>query len=180
MNTNLVMNHYLFALLFFLPAGVANSVPPLANKIPGLRNWKTPIDGGCKFRGKRLFGQNKTWRGIITGTALAGVTAVFLYPALGGDANRSLEFFIMGAAIGFGALLGDAVESFFKRQLNIASGNSLLIFDQIDYVIGAMLFSLPFGRFALEDYLAVIIVYITGHFIISYLSFKAGIKEKPV
>ncbi len=173
------MNHYLFAILFFLPAGVANVAPILANKIPLLNRWKTPIDMGKKVRGKRMLGPNKSWRGLVTGVAAGGALGLVLYPFLS-QAGSPLEHFIIGATIGFGALLGDAVESFFKRQRGIKSGNSWLLFDQLDYVIGSMLFGLVYIRLDFRAYLAVIGFYLVGHFVMTYLGYRLHLKDKPI
>lgn len=177
------MNHVLFALLFFLPAGLANAAPPLINKIPFVNRWKTPLDFGVIIRGHRLFGKNKTWRGLVGGMLVGGLCAWILYPYLGSvgaENGKTVSHFIIGASLGFGALAGDAVESFFKRQLGIASGNSWLVFDQIDYVIGAILFSFPFVHLDIIDYLAVIVTYFCLHFIVSYIGFLLGFKDKPI
>lgn len=173
------MNHYLFAILFFLPAGFANVAPILAKRVPGLKNWSTPIDMGKKFRGKRMLGKNKSWRGIITGVLVAGVTGWVLYPLLN-QLGGPLEHFIIGSTVGFGALLGDAVESFFKRQRGVKSGDSWLLFDQVDYVIGSMVFGLIYVRLDIRDYLAVIVFYFGGHLILTYLGFLLGLKDKPI
>ncbi|MBR9703121.1 CDP-archaeol synthase, partial [Candidatus Woesearchaeota archaeon] len=42
-----------------------------------------------------------------------------------------------GFLAGFGALLGDLVESFIKRQLGFKSGELFFPWDKIDFVIGA-------------------------------------------
>lgn len=174
------MSTYISALLLFLPAGIANAVPVLVKKVPGLSKLKAPIDGGISFRGKRLLGANKTWRGLISGTLVAGFTAWILYPMISIDTGSTLNGIALGCAIGFGALLGDAVESFFKRQKEIPSGSSWLLFDQLDYVMGALLFSLPFVRLAGIDYLLVILTYFVLHFIVSYVGYLLGLKDKPI
>ncbi|RTK94178.1 CDP-archaeol synthase [Candidatus Saccharibacteria bacterium] len=174
------MNHFLFALLFFLPAGFANAAPPIANKIPLLNRWKTPIDFGNTVRGKRALGKNKTWRGLVFGTLIGGVSAWLLFPHIGGDTGTDIEHFLIGSSIGFGALLGDAIESFFKRQRGIASGNAWLGFDQLDYVVGAILFSLPFIRFSLAEYAVVVVTFLGLHFVVSYFGYLLGFKDKPI
>ncbi|MCX6729368.1 MAG: CDP-archaeol synthase [Candidatus Saccharibacteria bacterium] len=174
------MSTYISALLLFLPAGVANAVPVLVKKIPVLDKLKAPIDGGMSFRGKRLLGANKTWRGLFSGTLVAGFIAWLLYPNISIDTGSTLNGVALGCAIGFGALLGDAVESFFKRQKEIPSGSSWLLFDQLDYVMGALLFSLPFVRLAGIDYLLVILTYFVLHFIVSYVGYLLGLKDKPI
>lgn len=174
------MNHFLFALLFFLPAGFANAAPPIANKIPLLNRWKTPIDFGNTVRGKRALGKNKTWRGLVFGTLIGGTSAWLLFPHIGGGTGTDIEHFLIGSSIGFGALLGDAIESFFKRQRGIASGNAWLGFDQLDYVVGAILFSLPFIRFSLAEYAVVVVTFLGLHFVVSYFGYLLGFKDKPI
>lgn len=173
------MNHYLFAIIFFLPAGASNVAPILAKRIPLLRHWKTPLDGGAKYRGKRILGPNKSWRGLITGILAGGLVGLVLYPLIT-DVSSSVEHFIIGATIGFGALLGDAIESFFKRQRGVKSGDSWLLFDQLDYVIGALLFGSLFIRLSLADYAAVVFFYFFGHLIMTYVGFLLGLKDKPI
>lgn len=65
------------ALWLFLPAYVANMSPVLmAKAIPG---WNAPIDGGRLHKdGRRVLGAGKTWRGLVGGAVLGGVTAVVL------------------------------------------------------------------------------------------------------
>ena len=45
--------------------------------------------------------------------------------------------------IPLGALLGDLTGAFIKRRLGIQPGGLLPIVDQIDFVVGAVVFSLP-------------------------------------
>ncbi len=163
-----------------MPAGIANIAPIIANKIPLLNRWKTPIDLGKKVRGKRMLGQNKSWRGLLTGTVSGGLLALLVYPIIGSQISSSVEHFIIGATLGFGALLGDAIESFFKRQKGIKSGSSWLLFDQLDYVIGAILFSLLFVRLEVSDYLAVVAFYFVGHLIMTYVGYVLHLKDKPI
>ena len=62
------MEAFAYAVLFFLPAAVGNVTPIFINRVPILNQWKTPIDLGVSWRGKRVFGANKTWRGLVCGT----------------------------------------------------------------------------------------------------------------
>ena len=57
----------LFALWFFLPAGLANAAPVFASRIPKSEKLALPLDFGKSFRGKRIFGENKTFRGLLAG-----------------------------------------------------------------------------------------------------------------
>lgn len=185
------MGHYiLFAFWFLLPAGVANMVPVLTSPLPVLRDWKTPIDGGRTFRGKPLLGPNKTWRGLISGL-LAATLVLWLqqlavahwgwaaYITQGVD-FVALPTLFLGPLFGLGALGGDAIESFFKRQRGFKSGDSWLPFDQIDYVIGAVLVSLPFVRLPALEYAVIFIVWFVMHLATSYLGWLVGLKPKPI
>ena len=42
--------------------------------------------------------------------------------------------------MGFGSMVGDAIGSFIKRQLDIKPGKRLLFVDQLDFIVGALYF----------------------------------------
>lgn len=173
------MNEYLAALLFFLPAGIANVVPPLANKVPGLNQWKTPLDFGKSINKKRVFGDNKTWRGLVSGTIVAMFAAVII-GQFNTDLIGSLNLWFIGFLLGFGALIGDALESFIKRQMNIKPGDSWFPFDQIDYIVAGLLFVSLSVQLTTNLVLAIFLVYFCLHLIVSYLGNLLGFKDKPI
>lgn len=173
------MNDYVAALLFFLPAGVANMTPPIVNKIPGLNKWITPLDFGKSWRGKRLFGDNKTWRGLLSGMATAALTAL-LVSKLNANTVVTIAPIWMGALLGFGALAGDALESFIKRRIELRPGQSWFPFDQIDYILGGLLMSLPFVRLPIWVVITIVVVYFGLHLMGAYLGFLLKLKEHPV
>jgi len=53
------------------------------------------------------------------------------------------NWLLFGFLMGFGALLGDMTKSFFKRRLGYAPGKPFIPFDQLDFVVGALLFTYP-------------------------------------
>jgi len=125
------------ALYFFLPAYLANMFPPLAKSIPFFRSpvWE------------RKLGKNKTWRGILTATIMGG-GIFWLQKVLYSKGFTSLaiidysDFSIaLGFLMGFGAIFGDLVESYYKRKTGIAPGKPWIPFDQLDFVIGALVLS---------------------------------------
>ena len=132
------MTNYLLAFLLAIPAFAANMVPVFAAKYKILPSLDKPIDGGHTWRGKRLSGDNKTWRGFVVG-AISGFIAGLCITGL--TDFGFLASGIFGLLGGVGALVGDAVESVFKRQLGIASGKPLIPFDQIDYILGFLFFT---------------------------------------
>lgn len=169
--------HAVYALLFFLPAGISNMIPVLASRLPLLRNWNTPLDGGRSFRGKRIFGKNKTWRGLVSGTIAGTLVAMLVYGAF---TNLHGELVLIGACMSAGALVGDAVESFFKRQRGIQSGKAWFPFDQTDYIIGGLLFTLPFGILPLWLIIWVFVMYFGLHLVSSYIGYLLGLKDEPI
>jgi CDP-2,3-bis-(O-geranylgeranyl)-sn-glycerol synthase len=169
--------HALHALLFFLPAGIANMFPVFSNKIPVLRDWNTPLDFGKTWRGKRIFGPHKTWRGLVSGTVMGTLVGMIIFGAL---VNATREIILLSALMSAGALVGDAVESFFKRQRGVASGKPWFPFDQTDYIIGGLLFTLPFGVLPAWLVIWVFIMYFGLHLISSYIGYLLGFKDAPI
>jgi len=135
------------ALWLVLPAYIANASALLVG-------GGTPIDFGKNWKdGKRILGDGKTWRGLITG-ALVGMTGGFGLSIVAKYAASS-DFSFLGindftgfplmipviASICFGALIGDIIESFFKRRIGKGRGEDWIPFDQIDFILGALFFS---------------------------------------
>lgn len=173
------MNDYIAAILFFLPAGLANMAPVFASRLPLLDHWNTPIDFGLKLRGKPLFGANKTWRGLIMGTVVGALSAVVIGMIVP-NAVGPAPLYIIGGLLGFGALTGDAIESMVKRQLNINPGSSWFPFDQIDYIIGGLLAVSLVVPVPLWVIVTIFVVYFGLHLAISYIGYKIGYKEQPI
>jgi CDP-2,3-bis-(O-geranylgeranyl)-sn-glycerol synthase len=115
----------------------------------------TPIDFRKTWHdGRRILGDGKTWRGLFAGTFL-GMTAGFglvvgaKYLNTNGYAYLGLTDFdgfpimiILLFSLCFGALFGDLVESFFKRRIGKDRGTDWIPFDQLDFLIGALVSSL--------------------------------------
>jgi CDP-diglyceride synthetase len=132
-------------LYFFLPGYVANGAPPVVAKLPLLRRWNTPVDLRASWKGKRLLGDNKTVRGVVTGILLSGLVFLLQKYFLSSVVTTlaipydSLPWWF-GFLLGFGVLVvGDCGKSFLKRRLGFAPGKSWVPFDQVDYTIGAFL-----------------------------------------
>ena len=157
------------ALKFIFPAYCANAAPVLAG-------GGTPLDFGKNFSdGKPVFGKNKTFRGFLFGWLigiLVGVTEGLAF----GFATYSMLFSVLTP---LGALLGDLTGAFIKRRLNIAPGGLLPVIDQIDFAVGALLFSLPLAMVSWE--LAIVVLMITPpiHLFTNFLAYKLKLKSNP-
>ena len=169
------------ALWIMLPAYVPNSAAAVLG-------GGAPIDGKRSWRdGRRIFGDGKTWRGLVLGIAsgfIAGLILIFLQSEFGWDFLPVLtvtSVFLLAT----GALLGDLVKSFFKRRLGKNSGDPWLVADQYDLVAGAFLLTIIFDYSWFVSIMTVpifiIILIITpllhrGTNIIGYIT---GIKKVP-
>jgi len=154
------------ALMFIFPAYCANGTPVLAG-------GGTKIDFGKNFiDGKRLFGNNKTFRGFFFGWLVGlGVGLIECY-----FFGLPLLFAVLTP---FGALLGDLTAAFLKRRLNIAPGGMLPVVDQLDFVVGAIVFSLPLSLISWE--VAVVSLLITPpiHLFTNICAYKLKLKKHP-
>jgi CDP-2,3-bis-(O-geranylgeranyl)-sn-glycerol synthase len=181
----IIFAYLLGALWFFLPAGIANGIPVILAKLPLLRGWNAPLDGGKMYRGKHVLGKNKTWRGLLGGSLLAGLVALLQYafnfklPGFQLVTSPGLAFAI-GFLMGFGALIGDAIESFFKRQRDIGPGNAWFPLDQLDYIFGGLLLSYPLAKPSLLLMLTVIIAWFGVHLFSVYAGYLTGLRDKPI
>lgn len=173
------MNDYIAAMLFFLPAGLANMTPPLANKIPWLNRWTAPMDFGKTWHGRRLLGDHKTWRGLVSGTIVGGISAIII-SQLNANTVVTISPFFAGILLGFGALAGDAMKSFFKRRRGAAPGKPWFPFDQIDYIIGALVLILPFVPLPFWVILTIFVAYFSLHLITAYLGYLLKLKDSPI
>ena len=154
------------ALKFIFPAYCANAVPVIAG-------GGTPMDFGKNFTdGKRVFGNNKTFRGFFFGLAIGiavGLMEVMVF-------NYPLLFSVLSP---LGALLGDLTAAFLKRRLGIAPGGLLPIIDQIDFVVGALLFSLPLAMIYWQLAVAVLIITPPIHLLTNFVAYKLKLKKNP-
>lgn len=183
--------HYIFfAVWFFLPAGIANMIPIFSAKIPRLRKFDFPMDFRKTFRGKRIFGDHKTIRGLISGIIVATIVLWLQQIAVQNSIwlqNWTLQVdyeqmntFIVGPLFALGALLGDAIESFFKRQAGIKPGDGWFPFDQTDYIIGGSIATWPFVPLSFIQYIWLVVIWFGLHLISSYIGYLIHLKDKPI
>lgn len=174
------MDYLIYAFLFFWPAAIGNVTPLFAARIPWIRRFNNPIDFGKHYKGKRIFGANKTWRGLISGTIMGGITSLLISYLLVPNSADAWYTFLVGAALGCGALVGDAVESFFKRQRGIAPGKSWFPFDQTDYIVGGLAFVYPLTLIPPILMVGILIIYFGVHLFFSYIAYLIGWKKTPI
>jgi CDP-2,3-bis-(O-geranylgeranyl)-sn-glycerol synthase len=154
------------ALKFIFPAYCANATPVLAG-------GGTKMDFGKNFYdGRRIFGNNKTFRGFLFGLAigmLVGLVDVVIF-------GFPILFLVLTP---LGALLGDLTGAFFKRRLGIAPGGLLPIVDQIDFVVGALVFAIPLAIVSWELAATVLLITPPIHLFTNFLAHKMNLKRNP-
>jgi len=138
---------YLFAPLIF--ASALSGVVLRYDLLPRLRR---PIDAGATWRGRRIFGDSKTWRGVVVAIFGCIVGAAVQRYLLGGRMQAvsladyaNLDVGPFGLAMGAGAMLGELPNSFVKRRLAIPPGKTtrgplavvFYLWDQLDLLTTA-------------------------------------------
>lgn len=153
------MNPLIIQLLQFgIPMAVANMTPIFVK-------GKIPIDFGKELKGKRLLGKGKTIEGTVMGICI-GALAGFLL----GNAY-------LGLLVSIGALLGDIVESFIKRRVGIKSGAPWWGFDQLDFVIGALILGSFAESLMLKTAIILLVISPPLHLLINIIGYKLKLKK---
>jgi len=156
------------ALKFVFPAYCANAIPVIAG-------GGHPIDFNKNFfDGKPILGKNKTLRGFFAGLVV-GTLVGFAESIWFGYS----PFF--GLILSLGALLGDLAGAFIKRRIGLAPGEMLPIIDQVDFILGAIVFSVIFSVqvFSWQLIMAVLVITIPMHLLTNFAAYKLGLKSNP-
>ena len=185
-------NIYMLLLLFLqtlwlaLPAAVSNMVPPIATKIiPTVLN--IPVDFSKSFRGKRILGNNKTLRGLLFGIFAGEIVFVLQQMLYQQQVFKTLSIlsysrlpWYFGFLFGIGALGGDMVKSFAKRQLGIPPGKTWIPFDQVDWIVGLLIVLIPFVAIPMEIIIFGFVLGLLLHMIIKFTGFLLGLDKQPI
>lgn len=161
------------AILFILPAYVANSIPVLLGGGP-------PLDGGKNWKdGRRILGKGKTIRGTLVAIATATIIGA-LYQFLPITGNLSGQVTItIGLLMGIGTVLGDIIGSFIKRRINIASGATFPIVDQDGFVLVALLLVHTITPIPLSYWILLLLITPFVHIGFNIIAHMANWKDVP-
>ncbi len=179
-----------WALLPALGAPLLHAPVLRGDLLPGLAR---PLDHGLTVRGRRVFGDNKTWRGALVmsaGTVAAtGVLSRSSWfrsklPAELRDAGP----LAYGTLLALGVVGGELPNSFLKRQLGIAPGRqrwtpagvAVVAVDQADFVLGAWVTLLPVWRMPARDLAKACLVVAGIHMGINVVGYAIGARTSPI
>ncbi len=156
------INWFIGTIWLFLPAYFANAAPVLLH-------GGGPLDGGRSWRdGKRILGDHKT----IYGT-LVGVAAGALFAVAQGNA-------LQGTLFAIGAIGGDLLFAFIKRRLGLEPGKSLPLWDQVGFIILAIILgSLVLPRPTWQQDVAMIVTTIPVHYVSNLFAWGLSWKKEP-
>ena len=125
-------------------------------KSPASRRLAIPLDGGRTLRGRRIFGDNKTVRGLVVMVPASALTFLLVAAVARASHDHALDiwpltlagFAALGTLAGLGFMIGELPNSFVKRQLGVGPGDAprgrvaaLLSFviDRVDSIVGMLL-----------------------------------------
>lgn len=156
-----------------------------------LESWTYPLDHKKTYRSNRIFGNNKTYRGVFV-MITASVFFTYVYYTLN-QYNIVLQkynllntqkysFVFYGVLFGFGYIIGELPNSFIKRQMNVSEGKSpeiwIRIIDQVDSVLIIMLLLVAFSFFTWTHFFIGVFFYGIVHAVINYLLFLMGLRKE--
>lgn len=167
------------------PVLLAGLVHVAVLKAGVLQALSVPLDAGARWRGKPIFGSNKTWRGPIVMTlGTAGATAlqrVLLRPP---PTYRLERAPMKGATIGLTYTLAELPNSFVKRRRGIAPGELShhlggvqYVVDQLDSVAGCLIAARVVYRAPPKDLVAAFAVGAGVHVGVDLLMRLLGLKR---
>ncbi len=184
----------LFLTVAFIVAGLAHSA---WLRTPASRRLLLAVDGGARFRGKRVFGDNKTVRGfVVMVPAAAASFAAFhalvsrVAPQVAADLWRldTAGYAALGAWAGLGFMLGELPNSFVKRQFDVAPGmappsraGTALVFvvDRVDSIIGMLVAISLVVPTPWMTWAYVLLIGPGIHLAFSALLYRIGVKARP-
>ncbi len=165
-----------------LPAYFANMAPVIVKNM--FNNLRIPIDFNKKLNNKPIFGENKTFRGLIFGILFAIIIAYIQFLLYNNNVFVDISivnysnWLLIGFLMGFGAIFGDLTESFVKRRLGYKPGRPFVPFDQLDFVIGAIIFIYPLVTLSLGKIIIILTLSFVLHIIVNHSAFYTGMRKE--
>jgi CDP-2,3-bis-(O-geranylgeranyl)-sn-glycerol synthase len=148
---------------------IANGAPIVARLLPGLRRWNRPLDAGYLMAdGRRLFGEHKTWRGLVAALLLTTPGAVVL----------GLPWWL-GALFAALSMAGDLLASFIKRRRQLAPGAAAPGLDQLPEALLPLLFLAGPLQLGWHEIALISVLFVILDLLISRLFYFLGVRRHP-
>ena len=160
--------HVLQLAYLMAPAYLANMAPPFVRYWKG---WNRPVS-------RRLLGTHKTVLGFMLGVVVATLTTLVQWLlAWSGSIVDYAEWPLLGVLFSAGAMAGDSAKSFFKRRFGVEPGRPWIPFDQLDFVVGALVFVSPRVALAWADVATILLLTFCGHILVNHLGYRLGVRD---
>ncbi|MBS3051462.1 MAG: CDP-2,3-bis-(O-geranylgeranyl)-sn-glycerol synthase [Candidatus Aenigmarchaeota archaeon] len=153
-----------------------------SNGFPPLMRGRMPIDGGKKFRGRRLLGDGKTWEGLIGGIVFGvfiGSLQIFGQDYLPPELLLPKMTFPMVFLLTLGTMAGDIGGSFVKRRMRMKRGDRALFLDQLGFLLAAFLFVWPIYKPQLDIMIVLVLLTPIIHWLSNVLGYWIHVKRNP-
>lgn len=165
---------------YLLPMGMANVAPVLFRN--RFRFLAIPVDR--LVGGHGVFGSHKTLRGLLVAILVGSITfwwqqLVSQLPwaqQLGWFDYQSMTLWF-GVLAGLGAIVGDLLRSAVKRRLGIRPGGRFVPWDQLDYLTGGILATLPLFQPHWAVIVGTLMIGFILHVIVGRIGFWLGMKQ---
>lgn len=167
-------------------------------KLPYMSSLAIPIDNSKDFfDGKRIFGDNKTWKGFL-GMIILGIISTLIW----GEVCRHFTFLnnhnylyrnnenlliynvIIGFFLGLSYALFELPNSFIKRRIDIKPGKSgtgikgiFVLIDQADSLFGCVLIIAIVYKMSVTFYLIYVLIGAITHIIINMLLYLGNLRR---
>lgn len=168
-------------------------------KLPILKVLSKPIDGAKKLKdGNRIFGDNKTWKGLI-GYIILGIITTVIWGlvcdkvAYLGEHNyfyinhhNTVSYnLVIGLSLGIAYSLFELPNSFIKRRLKIKEGKTtegmikwvFVILDQADSLLGCVLVISFVYRMTILFYFGYVLLGALTHLVINILLYLIHLRK---
>ncbi len=160
-------------ILILIPLYVANSSAMLFA-------GKTQMDFNLNFFDEKpLFGKGKSIKGTFFGVISGIISVLILDFYFQGNVPIIPQYVFYGILLSFGAIMGDVAASFVKRRFDITTGKPILLLDQLDFVVGVILFGSLIYSVSAEMFLLICFITLIAHKASNFLAFKLKIKKVP-
>lgn len=192
------MKTVLMMYVTLLPVIIAGALNMLWCKLPVLKSIAVPLDGGNSFRdGKRIFGDNKTYKGFVGYFVLNMLTYVlwgfichiFKFEHLNffytNYANTFLYNTLVGQLLGLAYALFELPNSFLKRRLDIVPGKTtdgikkvfFIFLDQADSIFGCVLVLRIFYKMSIPFYFSYVLLGALTHILVNVLLYVFKLRK---
>ncbi|MEJ2179944.1 MAG: CDP-archaeol synthase [Gammaproteobacteria bacterium] len=156
----------LFFILLLIVAG--NGAPILIRFILGNR-MQMPVDFHRKFiDDKRIFGNSKTWIGLVS-IPVASIGTAWLM-------NQAIE---IGVLVGFGIMLGDLFSSFTKRRMNMKESSMAVGLDQIPESLFPLILVKDIVGLDFMQIVFGVVLFIIFELLVSRMLYRMHIRKQP-